>query len=144
MITISFVPVRSDTLPENTNYRDDGCEFAKSCLDCELPACKFDAPGWMRKADRHERDQAVVRARTEEDMAVPDIAARFNVSTRTIHRILQSERTGELAREQIVPQLRPEQLRIRRFFKSPEPLPAMRAPSTRMKESVVFEVAAGF
>ena len=34
--------VRSDTLPENTRYRDDGCDAALTCLECPLSLCKYD------------------------------------------------------------------------------------------------------
>ena len=33
--------VRSDTLPENTRYKDDGCDASLTCLECPLSLCKY-------------------------------------------------------------------------------------------------------
>lgn len=83
-----LAPVRSDTLPENTHYRDDGCDVANSCLLCPLPVCKFDDPGWLQRENRRDRDTEVLRLRRE-GLSVSEIAERFGVSTRTVHRVLQ-------------------------------------------------------
>ena len=56
-------PVRSDTLPENTRYRDTGCEISNACFICPLPVCKFDAPGWVQRRNRYERDEEIKRLR---------------------------------------------------------------------------------
>ena len=60
-MTMTFEPVRSDTLPENTRYADDGCEFARSCLECPLAQCTYDDPGWTRREDRGQRDDEIFR-----------------------------------------------------------------------------------
>jgi len=80
--------VRSDTLPENTPYRDDGCEVSPSCLACPLPICKFDDPGWLQRENRRGRDSEVLRLRAS-DVPVDLIARRYGVSARTVHRIVQ-------------------------------------------------------
>ncbi len=92
MTTIRLV--RADTLPENINYRDDGCEVSFSCLDCPLPICKFDDPGWLQRESRQSRDEAMITARLLESLSVAQIAERFEVSTRTVHRVLKQEREG--------------------------------------------------
>lgn len=89
-MTTLLMPVRSDTLPEHSTYRDDGCEIHRSCLDCPLPMCKYDDPGWIQRESRRSRDEAIIRARHEEEAPVPSIASRFGVSTRTVHRVLQT------------------------------------------------------
>ena len=81
-------PVRSDTLPENTRYKDDGCEAAASCLDCPLALCKYDDPGWLQRESRRTRDDEIFRLR-EEHVSVAKISERFGISTRTVHRIVQ-------------------------------------------------------
>lgn len=123
---ITLAPVRADTLPENTNYRDDGCDISASCLTCPLPVCKFDNPGWVRRASRHRRDESVVRARRSEGLGVVELADRFQLSSRTIHRILQSDRSGALAREQVVPKSPTAGLKGRRHFRLPDPFPPIR------------------
>lgn len=85
-----------DALPEFFSYRDNGCEVSVSCLGCHLPRCKFDDPGWFRKAERDQRDTEVLRARRSTGSSVPELARRFGVSQRTIHRILSAERRGKV------------------------------------------------
>lgn len=96
-MTTMLAPVRSDTLPEHSTYRDDGCEVCRSCLECPLPMCKYDDPGWLQRESRRSRDEAILRARREEGLSVPAVAVRFRVSTRTVHRVLQ---TGGATRRQ--------------------------------------------
>ncbi|MDA1297560.1 MAG: helix-turn-helix domain containing protein [Chloroflexi bacterium] len=93
---MTFEPVRSDTLPENTRYVDDGCEASESCLTCPLPMCKFDDPGWMRREDRGQRDDEIFRLR-KAGISVPELARQFRVSTRTVHRIIQRGGCSETA-----------------------------------------------
>ncbi len=88
MMVLSFQPVRSDTLPENTRYADDGCEASTSCLTCPLAMCKYDDPGWTRRQDRGQRDDEIFRLR-KIGIPVPELARQFKVSTRTVHRIVQ-------------------------------------------------------
>lgn len=87
-MTMTFQPVRSDTLPENTRYSDDGCEASQSCLTCPLAICKYDDPGWTRRQDRGHRDDEIFRLR-KSGISVPELARQFKVSTRTVHRIVQ-------------------------------------------------------
>lgn len=87
-MVMTFEPVRSDTLPENTRYLDDGCEASNSCLTCPLSMCKYDDPGWLRRQDRGERDDQIFRLR-KAGISVPELARQFRVSTRTVHRIIQ-------------------------------------------------------
>jgi hypothetical protein len=87
-MTMIFEPVRSDTLPENTRYADDGCEVSESCFSCPLSMCKYDDPGWMRREDRRQRDDEVFRLRNV-GISVTELARQFKVSTRTVHRIIQ-------------------------------------------------------
>ena len=77
-MTTFLLPTRSDTLPENTRYRDDGCDISPSCLECPLSLCKYDDPGWMQRESKRVRDDAIYRARLDGD-AVTDIAQRIRV-----------------------------------------------------------------
>jgi hypothetical protein len=91
---MTFEPVRSDTLPENTRYLDDGCEASESCLSCPLAMCKYDDPGWLRREDRGRRDDEIFRLR-KAGLPVPELARQFGVSTRTVHRIIQRGGSSE-------------------------------------------------
>lgn len=78
-----------DILPELYPYRDDGCEVSRSCLQCPLPRCKHDDPGWLRREARDLRDQEILEARRREQLTVPELAHRFGVSERTVFRAVQ-------------------------------------------------------
>ena len=77
-----------DLLPEHFPYRDDGCDVAPSCLSCPLPRCKYDDPGCLTRERRARRDQAVLDVRSSEGITVMELARRFHISQRTVHRIL--------------------------------------------------------
>ncbi|MDA1257846.1 MAG: helix-turn-helix domain-containing protein [Chloroflexi bacterium] len=131
MTTIRLV--RADTLPENINYHDDGCEVSVSCLTCPLPICKFDDPGWLQRASRQNRDEAMIHAREVERLSVAEIAGQFEVSTRTVHRVLKQDREG--VRQMPDPDQRPSlsmlTLRTRSPFRAPAPLPRIWPPADR-------------
>ena len=86
--TMALGYVRSDTLPENTRYRDDGCDAAVTCLECPLSLCKYDDPGWLQRENRRTRDDEIFRLRSQQ-IPVAEISKRFGISTRTVHRIVQ-------------------------------------------------------
>jgi len=33
-----------DLKPEYCHYKDEGCEYARSCLECPYPQCLYDEP----------------------------------------------------------------------------------------------------
>ena len=116
-------PVRSDTLPENTRYPDTGCEVSNSCFVCPLPVCKFDAPGWVQRQNRHKRDGEIKRLRNL-NVSVPELAERFKISTRTVHRIVREN--GDASRRPPIdegPVMSLADLDHRRFFKMRRSLP---------------------
>ncbi len=88
-MTQATVKSTSDLLPEFYPYRDIGCEMSPSCLDCPLPQCKYDNPGSMQREKRSERDRQIVYAFRQDSMTAPKVAARFDLSQRTIFRILR-------------------------------------------------------
>jgi hypothetical protein len=85
---VPLAHVRSDTLPENTRYKDDGCEVSMSCLGCPLALCKYDDPGWMQSGNRRTRDNEIFQLR-QGRVPISEISQRFGISTRTVHRIVQ-------------------------------------------------------
>ncbi len=124
---MTLAPVRADTLPENVSYRDDGCEVSPSCLTCPLVVCKYDDPGWLRRIGRLSRDLRVVEVRRRDGLSVPELAARFGLSSRTIHRIIQSERAGALGPDALMPRSPALKIRSRLSFRIPTPLPPIRS-----------------
>ncbi len=78
-----------DALPEQTHYSDNGCEVSASCLECPLPKCKYDDPAWYQAYRRQGRDLQVLSAYREERLSVFEVARRFNVSPRTVHRAIR-------------------------------------------------------
>ena len=87
---LSFV--RKDALVDSMEYRDTGCELARSCLACPLPRCQYDAPRsaqmWLTAA--RDREIAVLRGRHR--VPVDALARTYGLTRRTIYRILQEQR----------------------------------------------------
>jgi hypothetical protein len=81
--------VRSDALPEEIHYRDDGCDMHPRCLTCPLPRCRYDEPGGLRAMLNAYRDEQVVALRRD-GAAVDQIAERYCLSRRTVFRILSA------------------------------------------------------
>lgn len=83
-----------DTIPELMRYRDDGCDLHPACLTCPLPRCRYDEPGDGQPVLKQVRNEAVLEVFHSEGLSASELAQRFRVSKRTVHRILQHERTG--------------------------------------------------
>ncbi len=81
--------VRSDALPEEINYRDDGCDIHRRCLTCPLPRCRYDEPGGVRAMLNGYRDQQVLALRRD-GAPIDQIAERYSLSRRTVFRILST------------------------------------------------------
>lgn len=74
-------------------YRDTGCRLHPSCLRCPRPRCIHDEPGsgelmWIIR-QRH----AEIMRRVQEGEPAVHIAAQLGISERTVHRIVQRERS---------------------------------------------------
>lgn len=81
---------RQDALPENSDYRDEGCDLFASCLTCPLPRCRYDEPGGARTMMNRVRDEEIRRLRFDADIPVDEISMRFRVSRRTVFRVLRA------------------------------------------------------
>ena len=119
--------VRASTLPENACYQDDGCDVSPSCFSCRLPMCKFDDPRWFQRENRRERDLRIIRDRSEKGFDVPELANRFGVSTRTVHRVLQTggATSSTPFNEDGGPIISVLELSQKSLFKRPMPLPKL-------------------
>jgi AraC-like DNA-binding protein len=78
-----------DLLPEYCHYRDDGCEFADSCLNCPFPKCLYDEPRGRQRWLKELRDREIDRLFSE-GWGVKDLATLLGLSQRTIQRALKS------------------------------------------------------
>ena len=81
-----------DLLPEYCHYRDNGCEFADSCLNCPFPDCIYAQPGGKQRWLKKLRDREVLRLFTRQGKGVKELSLMFSVSQRTIQRILKGAR----------------------------------------------------
>ena len=85
--------LRHDSLPENTRYRDDGCDISESCFTCPLPRCRYEEPGGLRALLNEQRDRQIIQLRLK-GVPVDALADHFGVSRRTVFRVIGSARTN--------------------------------------------------
>jgi hypothetical protein len=86
-----------DKLPERTAYKDDGCDVSDSCFVCPLWQCKYDDPFWYQQYRKNGRDSEVISVYKTEGATIHQLAQRFGVSARTIHRALRRARSFDFA-----------------------------------------------
>ena len=77
-----------DLLPEYCRYKDEGCEYAKSCLDCPFPQCLYDEPGGRQRWLKELRNKEIIRL-FEAGRKVRELAVMFDVSERTVQRAIK-------------------------------------------------------
>lgn len=77
-----------DLPPEFHRYRDEGCEYAKSCLACPFPQCLYDEPRGRQRWLKELRNKEINRL-FKEGWKVKDLEELFGVSQRTIQRALK-------------------------------------------------------
>ncbi len=78
-----------DLPPEYCHYRDEGCEYAESCLRCPFPQCLYDEPRGRQRWLKELRNREINRLFTG-GWGVRELAGMFGVSQRTIQRALRS------------------------------------------------------
>lgn len=78
-----------DLPPEYCHYRDEGCEFAESCLKCPFDQCLFDKPRGRQRWLKAERNREIERLFTG-GWGMKELAWMFGLSQRTIQRALKS------------------------------------------------------
>lgn len=86
-----------DTIPELTRYHDDGCDLHPACLTCPLPRCRYDEPEDGHNVLKQVRNEAVAQVFQREGLSAGELAQRFNLSKRTVHRILQAQRNEAIS-----------------------------------------------
>jgi hypothetical protein len=78
----------TDLPPEFCHYKDEGCEYARSCLDCPFPQCLYDEPRGRQRWLKELRNREINRL-FESGRNVRELAAMFDVSDRTVQRALR-------------------------------------------------------
>jgi hypothetical protein len=81
-------PAERDLKPEYCQYRDEGCEYAKACLECPFPHCLYEEPRGRQRWMKQTRDEEIKRL-LDHGKKVKELAIIFGVSHRTIQRALK-------------------------------------------------------
>ena len=89
----SALSIELDLLPEQTQYKDEGCEMSPSCLSCPLARCIFDTPHGKQTLIKRRRDEEMAKLYREKHPAHREMARIFNVSTRTVQRALKNRKS---------------------------------------------------
>jgi len=83
--------VRSDALPEFTEYADTGCSLHDSCLNCPQEHCLYDERGTLRRW--HIRRRAVIAALLVAfGVPIQQVQVLVDASRRSIYRWLHDLR----------------------------------------------------
>jgi DNA-binding CsgD family transcriptional regulator len=87
-----------DLLPEEIEWRDEGCEVFASCLNCPLPRCvEEESRGQQRlKIAARNRRMAELRKRGK---SLNEIAELFSVSRRTVERALKQNKKSKVKKQ---------------------------------------------
>lgn len=75
--------------PEFTDYPDNGCDLAPRCLECPLPACRYEmlpkqGAAWVLA----ERIQRLI----DQGLTADQVAADLGISRRTVFRVRRQRR----------------------------------------------------
>jgi DNA-binding CsgD family transcriptional regulator len=81
-----------DLLPEEMDWRDEGCAVSTSCLRCPLPRCLEEEPRGRQRLRLAVRNQRMVELRRS-GKSVEEIADLFGVSRRTVQRALENKKS---------------------------------------------------
>ena len=115
-------PRMRDALPEQTRYRDDGCDISESCFECPLPRCRYEEKGGLRALLNEYRDNQIIQLRLA-GMAVEELADHFGVSRRTVFRVIggtrEREREARAARKQAKTDYQPTPITAARGTQAP-------------------------
>jgi hypothetical protein len=82
---------QQDMPPEFCHYRDEGCEYAASCLACPFPQCLYDEPRGRQRWLKDLRNKEIKRL-FNGGWKISELAPLFGVSQRTIQRALSGEK----------------------------------------------------
>ena len=91
-----------DLPPEYCHYRDEGCEYADSCLGCPFPQCLYDEPRGRQRWLKELRNKEINRL-FNGGWGVKELAELFGVSQRTIQRALKNNPPASLPEQREEP-----------------------------------------
>ena len=77
------------------DYPDTGCRYFDACLSCPLPECLEDHPlalSEYRTRLRRARERELLNEMHRDGLSIEQAAWRFDVTPRTIYRMLQRAR----------------------------------------------------
>ena len=77
-----------DLKKEEINFKDSGCRFSSSCLSCPIEIWVYDNPSLVRNLEKSTRDSNIIKDRSE-GLSNKQIADKYNISIRTVHRSLK-------------------------------------------------------
>ena len=84
---------RRNALPEDATYRDTGCgNGCTRSLECPFPRCLHDEPRLSLAIKQTKRDRDVRIVQQTKGFGIKELSLHFEVSPRTIHRILARTR----------------------------------------------------
>jgi len=78
-----------DVLPQDIQWRDQGCELFPSCLNCPRSRCIEEEPRGKQKVRSQARARGMAALR-DEGKTVRQIAGVYGVSVRTVQRALET------------------------------------------------------
>jgi len=78
-----------DLPPEYCRYRDEGCEFTDSCLNCPFEKCIYDEPRGRQRYIKRLRAKEIARLFTTGGKGIKELALMFGLSQRTVQRALK-------------------------------------------------------
>ena len=81
---------KQDLPPEYCSYRDEGCEYAESCLACPFPRCLYDEPRGRQRWLKDLRDKEIKRLFSG-GWKIGELSLLFGLSPRTIKRALREK-----------------------------------------------------
>jgi len=79
-------------LPDEINWRDEGCEVFQACLSCPLPRCVEEEPRGQQRLRLAARNKRMVELRRS-GKSIRGIAGLFGVSRRTVERALRPKKS---------------------------------------------------
>ena len=83
-----------DSLPEEVDWRDEGCAMFPSCLNCPLPRCMEEEPRGKQRVRMSARARRMAELRRE-GKTIEEIAELFGVSNRTVQRAVAVRKSSE-------------------------------------------------
>jgi hypothetical protein len=89
-----------DLRPEFCDFKDEGCRFAPSCLQCPYKLCIHDVPKHRRRQFRKLRDKEIGRL-FKSGRDVDGLAHDFGLNERTVRRIVRGKSINKPAQKKL-------------------------------------------